>query len=77
MTQHLLFAAFLAASVLSVSGCAESHSSPVYTGGSNGMARLTPSVTQQAPSNVPQRDPATYVYRGGRDPVTGKAYLSY
>lgn len=62
-----------------LTGCADNRLNGGYTGEPRNLTRLSPPEDQAAPS---QRQPAAinsaeFVYRGGRDPVTGKASLSY
>lgn len=83
---RLLFAAAL---TVALSGCADNRMDGGYTDAVRPMNRLStpakqvaPAQSQLAPSPVTQ-SPVTqgngpvYVYRGGRDPVTGNATLSY
>jgi hypothetical protein len=61
-----------------LSACADNRMDGGYTGDTRTMTRLT-APSQPAPihSKVAEGTSSIYVYRGGRDPVTGKAYLSY
>lgn len=75
----MLSAAALAAAL---SGCADNRLNGGYNGGYPGeqhtITRLSATGREaSAPSHVAQGSNSAYVYRGGRDPVTGKASLSY
>jgi hypothetical protein len=71
----LLSAVTLAAGL---SGCADNRLDGGYTGEKRTMTRLTaPAQPAPAQTQVAHGDGPDYVYRGGRDPVTGKAYLNY
>jgi hypothetical protein len=71
----LLSATSLAATL---SGCADNRMDGGYTGDSRTMTRLTaPAQPTPSSSQIAQNNSSPYVYRGGRDPVTGKASLSY
>ncbi|MEQ1697777.1 MAG: hypothetical protein ABL901_18250 [Hyphomicrobiaceae bacterium] len=61
-----------------LTGCAANRTDGGYAGEARTMTRLTPPA-QSSPVTPPiaQGTGSAYVYRGGRDPITGKAYLSY
>ena len=69
MSRLNILAAMLSATALAVTltGCADNRMDGGYTGDTRSMSHLT----------APQPEGTMYVYRGGRDPVTGKASSSY
>ena len=86
MIRSTRFVTLLAATTFAaaLSGCADNRMDGGYTGDVRPMNRLSapaqqvaPAQSQVAQSPVAQGNGPAYVYRGGRDPVTGKATLSY
>ena len=78
--QRLIVPVLFAGGVaMSLTGCADDRLNGGYSGETRTMTRLTAPPQKMAPLQTPtaKTDSSQFVYRGGRDPVTGKAYLSY
>ncbi len=69
MSRLKMVAVMLSVTALAITltGCADNRMDGGYTGDTRSMSHLT----------APQPEGTMYVYRGGRDPVTGKASISY